>query len=387
MSDSATNFSTTSMDDFLQADIDQPMDVWMENLNNRIEQITDRKRSSVQGREESLAAFSHILMAHYTREEIEKRDSELIPAILRSIKAGDSEAETVWALKAIALFIVTCPVDTMYEDVQRAVRRAIDDSKYSAVKVAAIHVLGVAAFFGGAGQEGIESVMSFFLEIVESDGEFVDASDDGNVVTAALEEWGFLATQVEEMEDTAEEFMEALVEQLDSSDVNVQVASGENIALMFEKSHTELEEDEEPKDSDIGNEEDEHSAPVVRKRYTIYRREDQLKQKLVELAGASSKRLSKKTRKSLHSNLADVLNTVEHPNRGPRYSNAIDEETGKAYGSRMTVGLGGKNDYLTISTWEQLHRLKALRRVLQAGLLVHYSENEIVFDTLPVMLH
>jgi len=385
-SDSATNYSVTSVDDLLQDDLDSPMDVWTQNLNNRMEQIVDRKRSSVQGREESLEAFSRILMAHYTREEIEPRLGELIPAILRSVKAGASERETILALQAVGLLVMNCPVDTMYEDFSRAVKRAIQDTEYSTVKVEAIHALGVAAFFGGAGPEEIDAIMSFFLQVVETDGEYIEAHDDGNVVTAALEKWGFLATIVEGLEDTVEEKMEALVEQLDSSDVNVQVASGECIALMYEKSFSELTEEEEPIDNDIGIEEGNQSAPVFRKRYTVYQREDLLKLKLEELAGISSKRLSKKDRKSLHSSFNDIVNTIEYPNRGPGYSNAIDESTGKAYGSRMTVGIGGKNDKITITSWEQLHRLKALRRVLHAGLVVHYSENDIVFETLPVML-
>lgn len=386
-SDSATNYSVASVDDLLQDDLDQPMDVWIQNLNNRIEQIIDRKRSSVQGREESLEAFSRILMAHYAREEIEPRLSELIPAVLRSVKAGDSERETILALQAVGLLVMTCPLDTMYEDFSRAVKRAIQDSEHSAVKVEAIHALGVAAFYGGAGQEEIEAIMSFFLQVVETDGEYIEANDDGNVVTAALEKWGFLATIAEGLEDTAEEKMEVTVEQLDSSDVNVQIASGECIALMFEKSWSELTAEEEKNDNDIDTNNADPSAPVFRKRYTVYEREDQLKLKLEELAGLSTKRMSKKDRKSLHSSFNDIVSTMEYPNRGPRYSTAIDESTGKPYGSRMTVGIGGKNDKLTITSWEQLHRLKALRRVLHAGLVVHYSENDIVFETLPVMLH
>ncbi|GAB7341343.1 hypothetical protein MBLNU457_7606t1 [Dothideomycetes sp. NU457] len=385
-SDSATNFSVTSVDDLLQDDFDQPMDVWVQNLNNRIEQIIDRKRSSVQGREESLVSFTHILMAHYAREEIEPRLSELIPAILRSVKAGDSEQETILALHAVSLIVVTCPVNTMYEDFSRAVKRLIQDSEYPAVKADAIDTLAVAAFFGGAGQEEIEAIMSFFLQVVETDGEYIDAHDTGDVVTAALEQWGFLSTIAEGLEDTVEEKMEVLVEQLDSSDASVQIACGENIALMFEKACSELAQGEEKDDNDIDTDENDPSAPVFRKRYTVYAREDQLKLKLVELAGLSTKRVSKKNRKSLHSTFGDVINTMEYPNRGPCYSTAIDDSTGKPYGSRMTLGIG-KNDKLTITSWEQLHRLKALRRVLHAGLVVHYSENDIIFETLPVMLH
>ena len=97
----ATQWSTNSLDDLLPEDIDTPAEVWTNELNDRIGQITDRKRSSVQGREESLNAFAHILMVHYCAEEIRSRVSDLVPAILKSVKAGQSEKETVLALKGI----------------------------------------------------------------------------------------------------------------------------------------------------------------------------------------------------------------------------------------------------------------------------------------------
>jgi len=286
------------------------------------------------------------------------------------------------------LILITDPSDHSYDPIANIVRGVVSDSSDSGVKVAAIHTLGFAAFYGGANSLGLEEVMSFCLEIVESDGTSVDAEDDAEVVTAALEEWGFLASQLEDMEDESEEVMEPLVDQLDSSHASVQVAAGENIALLYEKSFTELEEDEDPS-SVFSDSDDELNGPEIPKmvrRYTVYGREHQLKEKLESICNVSTKSLSKKDRKSLHTNFADILSSIEHPTRGPRYSNAIDSESHKAYGSQMTVGIGGKN-VLRIKTWEQLHRLKALRRVLQSGFLVHYSDNPVVFETLPLMIH
>lgn len=228
--------------------------------------------------------------------------------------------------------------------------------------------------------------MDFFLEIISTDGHFVDAPDDAEIVTAAIEEWGFLATQVEEMEDASEEATEAFVEQLESTDVNVQVAAGENIALLYEKSWSELEDDEEPeKRSDDSDDERDPTTINMVKRYTVYRQEHQLIQLLERLSKISSKRMSKKDRKSLHTNFADILNSVEHPTHGPRYSNSINDATNTVYGSRMKVSLGGKQN-ATIDKWWKLIRLKALKRVLQGGYLIHYEANEVVFDTLPLVL-
>jgi hypothetical protein len=92
--------STNSIDDILNSDdADVPADAWKTELNNRVEQIVDRKRSSTEGRAESLNTYAHILMARYAKDDIESRVGELLPAVLRSIKSETTERETVAALR------------------------------------------------------------------------------------------------------------------------------------------------------------------------------------------------------------------------------------------------------------------------------------------------
>jgi len=84
----------------LSADAPEDLtEAWKQDLGDRVEEIIDRKRSSVQGRESTLAQYVHILMSHYTSEEIESKTSELFPALLKSIKAESSEKETSLALR------------------------------------------------------------------------------------------------------------------------------------------------------------------------------------------------------------------------------------------------------------------------------------------------
>ena len=70
-------------------------------MADRIEEIIDRKRSSVQGRETTLAAYIRILTAQYAEEEIRGREVEIVAALLKSVKAEASEKETVLALKGM----------------------------------------------------------------------------------------------------------------------------------------------------------------------------------------------------------------------------------------------------------------------------------------------
>ena len=64
-----------------------------------MEELIDRKRSSTQGREATLAMFNYLLMSHYAFDEIEHKTSDLLPALLKSIKSESSEKETSLALR------------------------------------------------------------------------------------------------------------------------------------------------------------------------------------------------------------------------------------------------------------------------------------------------
>ena len=285
---------------------------------------------------------------------------------------------------AIALTIITAPSDSVYDAIFPILKNVYTDSEHYSVKATAIHTLGAAVMFGGASETGIEEVMDTLLEIIESDGDSVGAADSGEVVAAACEEWGFLATTIEDIQDKTEVAMDAFVEQLESSNTSVQVAAGENIALLYEKSYTEREEDDDPPSDEV----DEDGYPIdssLVKRYEVYRQKHQLEHTLSQLANESSRRIAKKDRKALHVNFAHILNTVEYPQRGPRYQKALHKDTHQRYGSRLTVRIH-KTGTMKIDRWWKMHRLQALRRVLGGGFVVHYENNEVVFECLPCVV-
>ncbi|KAK5168194.1 uncharacterized protein LTR77_006763 [Saxophila tyrrhenica] len=388
MSDT-TQWSTNSIDDLIaSAEDDKTPDAWTAFLDEKMNEICDRKRSSVQGREDSLQAFIAGLTRHYGKQEIKRKMGELVPSLLKSVKSGQTERETVLALKALALMLVTDPSEDFYDTVSGPVKTVVTDAQHPTAKIAAMHVLSVATFYGGASMEEVESIMDFFLEIASSDGSSIEEADNAEVVVTALEEWGFLATQLEDLEESTEVAMDTFVDQLESGDAGVLTAAGDNIALLYEKSYTEAESDDEVEEGENENQlfadgnANNGNRDVMIKRYTVYRQKHRLEQQLAELAKASSKRLSKKDRKSLHMTFTDILHTVEKPTRGPRYSTALDED-GYEMGSRLKINVqnGGK---MTIDKWWKLHRLNALKRLLQSGFLEHYENNQVVFDTLPV---
>ncbi len=249
-----TQWSTNSIDELIAeaADNDLPQEAWIADLEDRIGEICDRKRSSVQGREESLQVFDLDLTRHYAIAELKPKMDELLPAILKSVKSGATERETVLALKALALMLVTTPSETIYDTVSGPIKSTITDASHPVAKIAAIRALSIVTFYGGATTEETEDVMDLLLDIISSDGASIEEADNADIVVAALEEWGFLATQLEDLEERTEAAMETFVDQLDSSDVAVQIAAGDNIALLFEKSYTEAESDEEPDNDSEG---------------------------------------------------------------------------------------------------------------------------------------
>ncbi|KAI4090148.1 MAG: hypothetical protein LQ344_004933 [Seirophora lacunosa] len=385
-----TSFSTNSIDELLTWEASDPItDAWRADLADRIQELIDRKRSSVQGREKCLAIYVRTLTAQYAEEDIRGKESELVIAFLKSIKAETSERETILAMKALAMTVVTSPSDLIYEAVASPLKRVISDSNSVASKAAAVHCLGTCTFFGGASDDEILDNMAYILEIVASDGGFIEAQDEPAPVVAALEEWGSLSTLIDDLAGESEEAAEYFVDQLSSSDPAVQIAAGENIALLYEKSYRPLAEDDGLADLDendiISDPDDIPGVPKLVKNYNVYRRTDILKDTLSDLATLNTRRLSKKEQKSLRTSFTDILDSVEYPTHGPRYQNAIDHETGKRYGSRMTVRIH-KEGVMRIDKWWKLHRLQALRRVLQSGFVTHYERNPVVFESLPIMI-
>jgi hypothetical protein len=120
--------------------LDVPEDAsesWKQELADRMEEIIDRKRSSVQGRETTLAQYVHILMSHYALEEIQHKSSELFSAFLKSIKAENTEKETCLALRGLSIIspmklALTTPSDrthTHYNSLGDNLRRHISGTE------------------------------------------------------------------------------------------------------------------------------------------------------------------------------------------------------------------------------------------------------------------
>lgn len=360
----------------VEEELPDPGQHWKEVLGDMVNRICDRKKSSYLGREEALREYAAILSAKFAKEEITRRKSDIIASCLHSIKAPRTEKESLLAAKALALTIITDPSEDVYDAVAQTFKRVITDHDSHLLKCALIHNLSAAAFYGGATTAETEGIMNYLLDIIESDGHSAGAGDDAGVVTAALEEWGFLCTQLEDAEEITTNSIDALIDQLESSEVPVQVAAGENIALLYEKSYTEAEEDELDDATQAGTK--------WVQRYKPYGRTEELKETLTGMSSGSRRYLSKRNKKTQRSAFADILHSLDDPLKGPRFSEALDKD-GAVRGSRLKVRVH-KTGILRVDKWWKLLRVQHLKRLLGGGFLTHWTENPIIFESLSLFV-
>ena len=376
-----TNQSINSIDAFLESDefAESNLENLKSSLSTTIEEIIERKGSSVTGREEAIDRYGKLLTSHHFGDVLYGRVDAILAALMKSVKSEASAKEAQLALRAISLTAVSYESATLYDTVSGLVKRTISDSQDNDTKTAAIHALGKCLYFGGAGDEEIAEVCTFLLEVVQTDGSFIGADDNGHVVAAAIQEYAFLSTHLDDVESESEDAVEAFLEQLNSGDASVQIAAGEAIALLFEKSYTPREDDDSDDEADNDDDSDSDKAGPDKslvKRYNAYHNSHEVLEKVTALASLSSKGLNRADKKKLHSSFNSVAITVEDPRSGLQTNNS----------SRMTVRIHREGE-IKVDKWWKLMRLNALRRLLAGGFMNHYFEgNSQVLDALPLLV-
>ncbi|KAL4805283.1 IFRD domain protein [Aspergillus unguis] len=376
------------------ADLEEATIDWASELPQIIEDILERKRTSGPGREEKYTAFNRILKAHYVEETLRRQVSDLTAAFARSIKNETTVHETTLALRALELLTITAGDYTIFKKVEPLLTRTIRGSTSTAVKAGAISCLTTCTMFGGASDDDIQDQMTFLLDVAASDGQSIEAQDNPTAcITAALQGWGLMATEIDDLEGESEEAVQIFMDQLNGGDPSTQIAAGENIALLYEKSYTLQEnyndkgmEDDSDHEDGSGSDSDNEfgSYPKLVKRYNAYHNTPELERQLQALATLHNKRISKRDKKSLHKNFASIRNTVSNPRRGPMYNTATD--TTRSYGSRLTFKVG-QQGAVHIDRWWKWIRVNAFRRTLQGGFPSHYFEgNNAILESLPVVM-
>ncbi|RFU77588.1 ifrd domain-containing [Trichoderma arundinaceum] len=341
-----------------------------------IEGLRDRKHNNSEMREYFLGVFIKTIRNHYTADThlwLDDAANELAELFLHDSNRAATAKERLLSLQAFCLTVGTVGSLEIYDGAQKILKQIMMDDDDDDCRVYAIYALCMTVLYGGGLEEAALDVMEFFVEIVRTDGEHIEAHDNAVVVAAALQGWCFVASHVSDFSDYADIAMDAFVDQLDSDDVEIQSNAGGCIALIFEASRNHIEETGEP--------------------FQLQYDPQRLAGRMSELAKLSAKSVSRKHRRSLRENLLSVVTSLER-GVGPFYSTAqyipergehvpVSQRTddGQAeYGYRCKLRLG--NNVAKIDTWSLYFRTNLMRVIFKGGLQHHVFINPVVVECL-----
>ncbi|CAG8665330.1 18374_t:CDS:2, partial [Racocetra fulgida] len=194
-----------------------------------------------------------------------------------------------------------------------------------------------------------KELLDFFNEIILTNGKSVNANNEGGVIESALNAYGLLFSGLwgdskrgsDKAREEFERIMPSLIKQLESSTMEVRVASGEIIALMFESLGIGKESGTV---ENWGQSQDDYDEDEV-----DYDDMEHLTQLLNALATDSNRHRAK----------------AEH---------------------RVQERLKIKKQTIYFSSWAKILQLNAFREILSEGLHVHFQENELlqaIFEFVP----
>ncbi|KAL9089147.1 MAG: hypothetical protein Q9159_002707 [Coniocarpon cinnabarinum] len=392
--------SDDTSDDFgntLGAQLEE-VDSWQTALATRIGNILNRGKRHADERPEDLRWYTGILQNHYATVEIQGQLPQLIRQLLRACTAED-EKEASLALKALSVTAVTDQSEDYFEECSGPLKSLIQDYGDEDVKADALRTLAMVAYISGSLSDLI-SVLTFLLEIIESDGHRILAEDSAVVVSAALNAFSICCTRVpnfdpeaEYLQDVDREFsqeaIESIAEQLESSAPSVQIAAAEVLALLFEKSYRKA-----TLEDSANLQEDVHTGelPDVVQMYNPYRNTSQLLDQLQEVYKGSSKSTAKVHRRALNDTLRDVTQSIEHSGWGPGWragegwkSKGRDNRNAaqkRHLGPSIKIKTDPNGGMFVVERWWQLIRVRDLRTVIGHGFMEHFAENPVVEESL-----
>lgn len=338
--------------------------------------IQDRKHNNTDLREQYLDAFIRFMRTRYTEDAHLWLDAAAVPltdAFLKGANRGDSPRERLLSLQAYCLTLGTVEDMDVYDGASRALRQILLDDDDDACRVWALHALAMSVLYGGGAEEAALETMEYFVDIIQSDGESVEAHDNAAVVSAALLAWGFVAAHVDDYADYADSAIDAFTDQLDSGDVEVQSNAAMCVALIYESSKAHETETGKP--------------------FDLQYDPQRLVGRIAELARLSAKSVSRRSRRDLREALVSVVTSLER-GVGPYYSTALympekDErvpvaqrtDDGRAeYGYRYKLRL--QNRAAKVDTWSLYFRVAMMKLIFRGGLDKHMFINPVVSECL-----
>lgn len=316
--------------------------IFEEKLKEAMELASQK---SAAGRATALDSICRAFCKKYVPDFVEDRRVTLTDIIERAVKKGKG-AEII---SACNLCVLLCLQLEDVDDVQEVLKdlKSIfitllhDASVAPAARSAVAHAIATTCFLS-ADETEVENILTNLEKIFISNPTAPQISSGVNaelsaLTTAAVTSWSLLLTELPHSRSYSllVNHLRMFENLLDSPDVDLRIASGEAIIILYENA---CEHNEEGATLAI-----EDTVP-----------------KLQELAKDSHKYRSKKDRKEQKSNFRDYVKTVED---------------GETYYEKMVIN---RREVLEIESWSQKKQYDAMCRALGSGMNLHLSENVIL---------
>ncbi|KAJ3519656.1 hypothetical protein NM208_g14038 [Fusarium decemcellulare] len=341
-----------------------------------IEELQDRKHNNSDARIQLLELYIKVLRTRYspsTHEWLDDSANALAELFLRGANRGLEARERLLNLQAYIVTLSTSEEPNVYEHAEATLKQIVADDDDEECKAYGLYALCFTVLYGGGGETEALDLLDYLNTIIESDGDHIDAYDNGFIVAAALQGWAFVASHVDDFSYAALMALDGFYEQLDSVDVGVQSNAAACIALIFEAARAHEEETGESWELPVNPE--------------------KLTGRMTELAKQSSKSVSKKDRRDLRDSLMSAITSLEK-GVGPGYSSAgftplkgekrptskTNEDGVIEFGYRHKLRLG--NYVAVIDSWSLSSRITMMKLIFGGHLQKHIFENPVVSECL-----
>merc|ERR1719510_2615720 len=224
----------------------------------------------------------------------------------------------------------------------------------SSARISVANTLGNICFLAAPAITEVQAVMESFEQIFAS-----NRTVDPNLLalsTATLSSWTLLATvlPLSMAHDLLIKHAELFGKLLDAPDVDLRIAAGEAIAVLYEY----LADTDEGGGSDGEVEEVEINDDLAK--VELERVIGNLAPKLKQLSTDSQKFRSKKDRKEQKSSFRDILRTIEE---------------GDGYYEKVAIN---KREKLEIESWAMKKQYEMVCKALSSGTNLHLTENDLI---------
>ena len=259
------------------------------------------------GRVEALNGLCRAFGKKFVPEFVDNRKITIQDIIERSLKKGKGSEQIAAANLATSLCIqLRGDADDLYREIKPILITLMTDTSASVLaRISAATSLGNLCFLAAPAIVEVEAVMVVLEQTFTSPSSHT--GDTLSLCTAALSAWTLLATvlPMSRVHDLLVKHAELFGKLLDAPDVDLRIATGEAIAVLYEFLSESEENDSDEEDLNVG---DNRSKEELERVVIAI---DNLVPHLKQLATDSQKSRSKKDRKEQKASFRDILRTVE----------------------------------------------------------------------------